>query len=111
MSGVRVLWRRSREEIIRLTRRFAEKAVEKHPSIKRVCIAGSVARNTHSPRSDVDIVIVYSGEKPSYACLKKIASETIGLPVDIVLVDHKSLGEISEKTKKEWLENSVQIYP
>ncbi len=59
-----------------------------------VIVIGSVAHGNHGPRSDVDIVVVLDRvDDRIYALLKKLAVDTIGLPIDLILITVEQLGQ------------------
>ena len=93
MNGVRVLLRRSREEIIERVRLFAEKMRRVYGEcIRGVYVIGSVARGQHGPRSDVDVVVVLDArDSIPYHVLKKEAVDIIDLPVDLLVIDEREL--------------------
>ncbi len=92
MNGLRVLLRRSREELIKSVEKLVQKLVERYGErIVGVFIIGSVARNTHGPRSDVDLVLVMSNKNAvPYVDIKKMTTDIVPVPTDIIVLD---LGE------------------
>ena len=72
-------------------RRFAEQATRLAP-VRCVVVIGSVARGTHGPRSDVDLVVVLNRvDDRVYARLKTLAADVIGLPVDLIALTPSQL--------------------
>ncbi len=99
MSGLKVLSRRERGELIKRARAFADAIKRIYAgNIYAVVIIGSVARDLHGPRSDLDIVVIVEDpDSIDYGVLKRVSAETIPVPTDIIVIsrsqymEHKSL--------------------
>ncbi len=93
MNGVRILSRRKREEILEKVREYIRYLKNIYGEILLgAYVIGSIASNTHGPRSDVDIVLVVEDpRKLSFTELKIKAAETIGLPVDLIILSKRDL--------------------
>ncbi len=109
MGGQKILLRVSREEIIKRLKSFKERATLMWPSITQVVLIGSVASNTHTARSDVDVVVIYKGEEPDYALLKEVLSECVRLPADLIVIEEGRLTRLSSKVREEWFKEGVII--
>lgn len=109
MVGQNVLLRVSRKEVIKRLKVFKKRATKKYPNIKSVILVGSVALNTHSARSDVDVVLIYQGNEPDYVYLKKTLSECVELPADLIMIEQSRIPGLSPKLRKEWFEKGVLI--
>lgn len=109
MSGRRVLSRVGREEVVRRLKSFKERAVRVCPNITQVILVGSVALNTHTARSDVDVVVIYRGREPDYARLKEILSECVKLPADLILIEERRVTRLSPKVRDEWFRKGIII--
>ena len=93
MNGVKILSRRSRKEILGKVREYAGYLRRAYgDDVLEAYVIGSVASGTHGPRSDVDIVLVVKDpRKLSFTELKIKAAETIGLPVDLIVLSERDL--------------------
>ncbi len=109
MSGQKVLLRVDREEVIRRLKEFKEWVVRKYSNIKSVILVGSVATNTHTVRSDVDVVVIYEGREPNYAYLKEALSECVKLLADLIMIEESKIPKLSPKLREEWLGKGVLI--
>lgn len=109
MNGQKVLSRISKEEVVRRLKLFKERALRKYPSIKTVVLIGSIATNTHTARSDVDVIVVYRGREPNYAHLKEMLSECVKMPADLIVIDEDKIPRLSPKVKEEWFRKGVVV--
>ena len=91
IEWAKVLLRVNREEVIRRLKEFKERVVRKYSNIKSVILVGSVATNTHTVRSDVDVVVIYEGREPNYAYLKETLSESVKLPADLIMIEESRI--------------------
>ena len=109
LGGQKILLRVSREEVIKRLKSFKERATLMWPSITQVLLIGSVASNTHTARSDVDVVVIYKGKEPDYAPLKELLSECVKLPADLIVIEKGRLTRLSNKVREEWFEKGIII--
>lgn len=85
--------RRKREDLINLARVFTEKLRREYGNIVvGAILIGSVARNAHGPRSDLDIVVIVKDRGAvEYNKIKIMASKILKYPTDILIIDEKTL--------------------
>ncbi len=102
-----------RDEILNLSREAARRIAENHVGVVKVLLFGSFARKDYGARSDLDLLVIVSSDRPIRERIEDFLADAPGYPTDILVYTEQEIQSLSENSGflRQAVREAIQLYP